>query len=84
MSYTLKKIAMKHTGICMISLLGGMVVGSALAMLLTPQSGPELRGKIKDWVEEEVEKAKTKAEKMQETLKQRLDEAHCGCETKEA
>lgn len=75
---------MKNTGICMISLLGGMVVGSALAMLLTPQSGPELRGKIKDWVEEEVEKAKTKAEKVQQKLKQQLDEARCNCETHEA
>ncbi len=75
---------MKNTGICMISLLGGMVVGSALAMLLTPQSGPELRVKIKDWVDEEVEKAKTKAEKVQQKLKQQLDEARCNCETNEA
>ena len=75
---------MKHTGICMISLLGGMVVGSALAMLLTPQSGPELRTKIKDWVEEEVDKAKAKAEKLQQQIKSQIDEARCHCETKEA
>ncbi len=68
----------------MISLLGGMVVGSALAMLLTPQSGPELRTKIKDWVEEEVDKAKTKAEKLQQQIKSQIDEARCHCETKEA
>lgn len=68
----------------MISLLGGMVVGSALAMLLTPQSGPELRTKIKDWVEEEVDKAKAKAEKLQQQIKSQIDEARCHCETKEA
>ena len=53
-------------------------------MLLTPQSGPELRTKIKDWVEEEVDKAKTKAEKLQQQIKSQIDEARCHCETKEA
>ncbi|MBQ5653697.1 MAG: YtxH domain-containing protein [Alistipes sp.] len=75
---------MKHTSICLVSLLGGMVVGSALAMLMTPQSGPELRAKIKDWVEEEVDKAKMKAEKLQEQIKSQIEEARCKCETKEA
>lgn len=75
---------MKHTSICMISLLGGMIVGSALAMLLTPQSGPELRSKIKEWAEEEVEKAKTKAEKLQQQIRSQIEEARCNCETKEA
>ncbi len=68
----------------MISLLGGMIVGSALAMLLTPQSGPELRSKIKEWAEEEVEKAKTKAEKLQQQIRSQIEEARCNCETKEA
>lgn len=75
---------MKHTSICMISLLGGMIVGSALAMLLTPQSGPELRSKIKEWAEEEVEKAKTKAEELQQQIRSQIEEARCNCETKEA
>lgn len=51
---------MKNTGIIIASLLGGMIVGSALTMLFTPQSGPELRGKIKDFVDEEVKKARAK------------------------
>lgn len=75
---------MKHTSICLVSLLGGMVVGSALAMLMTPQSGPELRSKIKGWVEEEVEKAKSKAEQLQQQIKSQIEEARCKCETKEA
>ena len=41
---------MKHTGICIASLVGGMVLGSALAMLFTPQSGPELRQSIRDLI----------------------------------
>lgn len=48
---------MKSTGICsIISFIGGALVGSVTAMLLTPQSGPELRGKIRDYLEEESEK----------------------------
>lgn len=39
---------MKNTSICIISALGGAMLGAAVAMLLTPQSGKELRGKIHD------------------------------------
>ena len=31
---------MKNTGIAIVSLVGGMIIGSALTMLFTPQSGP--------------------------------------------
>ena len=37
---------MKNTTICLISALGGAVVGAAVAMLVTPQSGKELRIKL--------------------------------------
>jgi gas vesicle protein len=37
---------MKNTSMCIFSALGGALVGAAVAMLLTPQSGKELRGKI--------------------------------------
>ncbi len=48
---------MKNTSICsIISFLGGMLAGSVLAMLTTPQSGPELRKKISDYVDQEAEK----------------------------
>ena len=39
---------MKNTGIAIVSLVGGLIIGSALTMLFTPQSGPELRRKIKE------------------------------------
>ena len=51
---------MKISGICFVSLLGGMLVGAAVSMLLTPQSGPELRKAIKNFVDKEVDKARTK------------------------
>ena len=48
---------MKHSGICnLVSCLGGMLVGSVVTMLVTPQSGPELRTKIRDYVDQETEK----------------------------
>ena len=37
---------MKNTGIAIVSLVGGLIIGSALTMLFTPQSGPGLRRKI--------------------------------------
>ena len=48
---------MKSTGICsIISFIGGALVGSLTAMLITPQSGAELRSRIRDYVEQESEK----------------------------
>jgi gas vesicle protein len=48
---------MKNTGICsLISCFGGVLVGSVAAMLTTPQSGAELRSKIRDYVDQEAEK----------------------------
>lgn len=53
---------MKNTGIAIVSLVGGMIVGSALTMLFTPQSGPDLRSKLKDMIDEEVEKVRCKCD----------------------
>lgn len=60
---------MKNTGIIIASMLGGLIVGSAITMLLTPQSGPELRGKIKEFIDEEMEKARCKCD----------EKGHCEC-----
>lgn len=66
---------MKNTGIVIASLVGGMILGSALTMLLTPQSGPELRRQIKDFVDEEINRSKAEgrqgAEKVQEKMRRR-------------
>ena len=56
---------MKNTGIVIASLVGGMILGSALTMLLTPQSGPELRRKIKDLVGDELDRVQEKIGEVQ-------------------
>ncbi len=48
---------MKHTCITTLAaLLGGVVVGSAVTMLLTPKSGPEMRDSLKDLIDKEITK----------------------------
>lgn len=64
---------MKHTGICIASLLGGMVLGSALAMLFTPQSGPELRQSIRDLVDKEIDKVKSEVDKVRCRCDEKID-----------
>lgn len=66
---------MKHTGFCFGSLIGGMILGSALSLLFTPQSGPELRRQIKDFFETESDKLQEKLRKMQE----KVEKAACKC-----
>ncbi|MBO5832906.1 MAG: YtxH domain-containing protein [Alistipes sp.] len=56
---------MKNSSLCLLSALGGAVLGAAIAMLVTPHSGKELRGKIRAAVNEAAEKIRT---------------AQCGCE----
>ena len=38
---------MKKSSVCLLLALGGAVVGAAVAVLVTPQSGKELRGKLR-------------------------------------
>ena len=56
---------MKNTGIAIVSLVGGMIIGSALTMLFTPQSGPELCQKLKDSIDDEIDKVKDKLGKVE-------------------
>lgn len=63
---------MKQTTLCLTTLLGGMIIGSALAMLLTPQSGPELRNNIRELFDREMEK-----------MRQEIDKVRCKCEPNE-
>ena len=67
---------MKNTGIIITSLLGGLIVGSALTMLFTPQSGLETRKQIQDFLNDEIDKMKDKVEKVHE----QIEEARCKCE----
>lgn len=47
---------MKHTSSCILSALGGALAGAAIAMLFTPQSGKELRNKIRNMADDEMSK----------------------------
>ena len=60
-------------------MLGGMVIGATLAMLLTPQSGPELRRQIKDFA---IDKAKAAARKAQGKAEEKIEEVRGKAEGK--
>ena len=47
---------MKHSSLYLLTALGGAVVGAAIAMLVTPQTGKELRGKIRSAVDRAAER----------------------------
>lgn len=53
---TLKFTIMKNSCFCLMSAVGGALVGAAIAMLVTPQSGKELRGKIRHAFEDSAER----------------------------
>ncbi|MBO7186037.1 MAG: YtxH domain-containing protein [Alistipes sp.] len=43
---------MKNSSLCLLSALGGAIVGAAIAVLITPQSGKELREKIRSSIDD--------------------------------
>ena len=67
---------MKNTGIAIVSLVGGLIIGSALTMPFTPQSGPELRRKIKESLGDEIDRMKEKLNEVEEQIEQ----ARCKCD----
>ena len=67
---------MKNTGIAIVSLVGDLIIGSALTMLFTPQSGPELRRKIKESLGDEIDRMKEKLNEVEEQIEQ----ARCKCD----
>lgn len=69
---------MKNTGIAIVSLVGGLIIGSALTMLFTPQSGPELRRKIKDSLDDRIERMKAQLDEVEEQLEEARN--RCGGE----
>lgn len=73
--HTKQRTNMKNTGIVIASLVGGMILGSALTMLLTPQSGPELRRKIKDLVGDQLDQVQAKIGEVEN----RIDEIRSQC-----
>lgn len=58
-----------------VSLVGGLIIGSALTMLFTPLSGADLRKQIKDLLGDEVEKIKNRVGEVAE----QIHESRCKC-----
>ena len=54
------KYAMKQTGLCIVSLLGGALMGAAIAMLVTPKTGRQMRDSIRGFIEDELERMRCK------------------------
>ena len=47
---------MKQTTLCVLSLLGGVAIGSAVALAFAPKTGTEMRGMVRDFLNEEINK----------------------------
>lgn len=59
---------MRHTT-CIAPFLCGALVGAAIAMLVTPKSGPAMRRDIRDMANRGTQK-----------LKDEIDKIHCQCD----
>ena len=64
---------MKQTTLTILSMLGGMVIGSALALAFTPKTGAEMRSLVRDFIDEEVEKMRSACHN---------GATECGCDKK--
>ena len=51
---------MKQSGLCIITLLGGAMIGAAITMLITPKTGRQMRDSIRDFVNDEWERMRCK------------------------
>ena len=64
---------MKNTGTCISSLIGGMLIGSVVALLFTPKTGREMRSQIKTAVKDRADKMKNRAEEMRDRFEKKID-----------
>lgn len=61
---------MKESGLCIISFIGGILVGSAVTMFVTPKSGKEMRGSIRDLVNGELEKIRCRCNDIEQEMEE--------------
>lgn len=47
---------MKNTTLCIFSVLGGIALGSAVALALAPKTGEEMRGFVRNFLNDEIDK----------------------------
>ena len=51
---------MKQTGLCIVTLLGGALMGAAIAMLVTPKTGRQMRDQIRDLINDHIDSVRCK------------------------
>jgi gas vesicle protein len=51
----------------------GLITGGSVALLLAPESGPELQREIKDYVDHLIEEGKMAADARRREMEQQLD-----------
>ena len=69
---------MKNTGIDIASLVGGVIIGSAVRMLFPPQTGGGLREEVKALIGAVGDKVREKVDE----VRGKVEEARCKCEEK--
>jgi gas vesicle protein len=47
---------MKQGTLCVLSLLGGVILGSAVALAFAPKTGKEMRGMMRDFLNDGINK----------------------------
>lgn len=65
---------MKQSTLCILSLLGGAVIGSVVALAFAPKSGKEMRGMVRDFVNDNISKWGS--------CSCNTEDASCSCEEK--
>ena len=63
---------MKNSGICICSLLGGIVIGSVITLLVTPKTGKEMRDSIRDFVDSELDRVKCRCKDIERDIESKI------------
>jgi gas vesicle protein len=63
-----------QTGTILLAFVAGAALGAGLSLLLTPKSGEEMRGVIKDLTGDALDKIKDFAAETQEKIKEAVEE----------
>ncbi len=74
---SLKNKVMKNNTTCILSLMGGMALGSALTIFLAHKSGHVKSGDVHKRIVEEIDSLK-------ECLKKHIESVKCNCDTNSA
>ena len=63
---------MKNSGICICSLLGGIVIGSVVTLLVTPKTGKEMRDSIRDFGDSELDRVMWRGKDIERDIESKI------------